>query len=194
MPGVEELLDVLPALLVAGARDVRVRELVDEHDVGAAGEHRVDVHLLELGAAVLDLAAGNDLEIAELLGGAGPAVRLDDADHHVGAAVVAAAALVEHRERLADAGCRTEIQTKLAPRHTTSVSHPGAGTGHYAADHCQYPYPPPPPPRVVTGVIVVGVAPPGSPAAVASNCCRSRQAPQRRSRRARRAMSLRFAS
>ena len=78
MPGVEQLLDVLPALLVAGAGNVRVRELVDEHDVGPAGEHRVDVHLLELGAAVLDLAARDDLEIAELLGGAGPPVRLDD--------------------------------------------------------------------------------------------------------------------
>ena len=35
-PGVEQLLDVLPALLVARARDVRVRELVDERDLRAA--------------------------------------------------------------------------------------------------------------------------------------------------------------
>ena len=75
---VEELLDVLPTLLVAGARNVGVRELVDEHHVGTPGQHRLDVHLLELGAAVLDLAPRDDLEIAELLGGAGPPVRLDD--------------------------------------------------------------------------------------------------------------------
>ena len=34
--GVEQLVDVLPALLVARARDVRVRELVDERDLGPA--------------------------------------------------------------------------------------------------------------------------------------------------------------
>ena len=53
-PGVEERLDVLPALLVARARDVRVGELVDERDLGPAGDDRVDVHLLERRAAVLD--------------------------------------------------------------------------------------------------------------------------------------------
>ena len=69
-PRLEQLLDVLPPLLVAGPGNVRVRELVDQRDVGCAGEHRVDVHLLELGAAVLDPAAGNDLEVADLLRGA----------------------------------------------------------------------------------------------------------------------------
>ena len=110
--GVEQLLDVLPALLVAGAGHVGVRELVDEHDLGPAREHRVDVHLLELGAAVLDLPARDDLEVAELLGGADPAVGLDEADDDVGAALVAAPPLVEHRERLADAGA--------APRYKRS--------------------------------------------------------------------------
>ena len=45
--GVEQLLDVLPALLVAAAGHVGVRQLVDERDLGPAGEHGVDVHLLE---------------------------------------------------------------------------------------------------------------------------------------------------
>ena len=121
-PGIEELLDVLPALLVARPGNVRVRELVDQRDLGMARDHRVDVHLLELGAAVLDLAPRNELQIAELLRGAGPAVGLDEAHDHVGPALVAPAALVEHRERLAHAGCRTQIQAKLAPRHATSVA------------------------------------------------------------------------
>ena len=58
MPGVEQLLDVLPALLVARAGDVRVRELVDERDLRLPGEDRVDVHLLERRAAVLDCLRG----------------------------------------------------------------------------------------------------------------------------------------
>ena len=52
MPAFEQLLDVLPALLVAGARHVGVRELVDERHLGPPLEHRVEVHLLEVGAAI----------------------------------------------------------------------------------------------------------------------------------------------
>ena len=48
-PGVDELHDVLPPLLVAPRPgDVRVGELVDERQLGSPGQHGVDVHLLEL--------------------------------------------------------------------------------------------------------------------------------------------------
>ena len=89
-PGVEQLVHVLPALLVPRARHVGVGQLVDEGDGGVAGEDGVDVHLLELGLAVLHGPARNDLEIAELLLGARAAVRLDVAHDDVGAAVVTA--------------------------------------------------------------------------------------------------------
>ncbi len=56
--GVEELVDVLPPLGVAGAGDVRVRELVDERDLRVPGEDGVEVHLLEACAAVLDRPGG----------------------------------------------------------------------------------------------------------------------------------------
>ena len=46
--GVEDLVDVLVALLVAHARRVRVRELVDQRELGRAPDDGVDVHLLEL--------------------------------------------------------------------------------------------------------------------------------------------------
>ena len=126
---VEQLLDVLPALLVSGARDVRVRQLVDEHDIRASSQHGIDVHLLELRVAVLDLAPRDDLEVAELLSRASPPVGLDDADHHVGAAVVTPATLVEHRKGLAHARGRAQIQTKLAPRHAHSVSYCARNAG-----------------------------------------------------------------
>ena len=60
-PGGEQLLDVLPALRVARARGVGVGELVDEHDLGRAGEHGVDVQLGQGDAAVHDRAAGQRL-------------------------------------------------------------------------------------------------------------------------------------
>src|ERR1700690_811554 len=65
-PGVENLLDVLPALLIATARDVGVRELIDQHDRGLAFEDCVEIHFLEGLAAVLDLVPRDDREVAQL--------------------------------------------------------------------------------------------------------------------------------
>ena len=62
---------------------VRVRELVDEGDRRPAGEDRVDVHLLELLASVLDGLARDDLEVTDLGCGVRAAVELDKADHDV---------------------------------------------------------------------------------------------------------------
>ena len=53
----------------ARARGVGVGVLVDEHDLGPAGEDGVDVHLVQHRAAVLDLPARHHLEIADLVGG-----------------------------------------------------------------------------------------------------------------------------
>ena len=83
---------------------VGVGQLVDQGHLGAPGQHGVDVHLLEALAPVLEGPAGEDLEVTDLGGGVGPAVGLDDGDHDVGAALVAAPALVEHGEGLAHAG------------------------------------------------------------------------------------------
>ena len=54
-PGPEQVLDVLVALGVAAAGGVGVRQLVDQADGRAPGEDRVEVHLAEGDAAVLDL-------------------------------------------------------------------------------------------------------------------------------------------
>ena len=115
---VEQLLDVLPALRVPGAGHVGVRELVDQRDLGLAREDRVDVHLLEGLAAVLDDLAGHDLEAVELGDCLRPVVGLDQADDDVGsAAFLAPAALVEHGEGLAHTrrGAEIDAQARLEP-------------------------------------------------------------------------------
>ena len=67
-PGLEQLLDVLPALLVARAGYVGVRELVDERDLRPPSEHGIDVQFLELPVPVAELSAWDEFERPDLLG------------------------------------------------------------------------------------------------------------------------------
>ena len=57
----EQLLDVEVALRVAAAGRVGVGELVDQRDLGPAGEEPVEVHFLERVALVLDALARQDV-------------------------------------------------------------------------------------------------------------------------------------
>ena len=113
---VEQLLDVLPALLVLRAGGVRVRQLVDEGDVGLAADHRLGVHLLERDALVLDSLARHDLQVADRLDRLWPAVGLDEADDDVGASLLAPVSLLQHRVGLADAGSHAEVDPQPAAR------------------------------------------------------------------------------
>ena len=117
---VEQLVDVLPALLVPRAGDVRVRELVDEDDLRPAPQDRVDVHLLERRAAVFDALPRDHLEVADLRARQLAAVGLDEADDDIGPAAAAPAALAEHRVRLADARRRAEVDAERAAGHGPS--------------------------------------------------------------------------
>jgi hypothetical protein len=113
--GSQQLLDVLPALLVAGAGGVGVGQLVDQAHLGPAPEDGVDVHLGQVRAPVVDPSAGHHLEVTQLGLGAGPVMGLDQADHHVGAPLTPPPALVEHGEGLAHPGGGTEQDAQRPP-------------------------------------------------------------------------------
>ena len=83
MPVDDQILDILEALLVPGAGDIGVRELIDDRDLGLARDDRVDIHLVLGGTAILDGAARNDLEVANFVHGLGAVVRFDETDDHV---------------------------------------------------------------------------------------------------------------
>ena len=108
-PGVEQFLDVLPALLVARPGHVGVRELVHQGDLRAAGEHRVHVHLLERRPAVLQRGPGHDLQAVEQRAGLRAPVRLGEPHHDVGAAFGPAVPLAEHGVGLAHARRGTQV-------------------------------------------------------------------------------------
>jgi len=62
-----------------------VRQLVDQDQLGPAGQRGVDVELLQPRAVIADPAAGQKLQAAKERLGLGAAVRLDIACQHVGA-------------------------------------------------------------------------------------------------------------
>ena len=78
-------------------------QLVDEGDGGMPRDEGVGVHLLDGDVAVGDAAPRDDLQALDEGRRVGPAVGLDEADDHVGPAILAAVALLEHPVGLADA-------------------------------------------------------------------------------------------
>ena len=112
--GVEQLLDVLPALGMARAGHVGVRQLVDQDQCGLALQRRVDVELPERAVAVAHLLQRQDLEALDQRLGFRPAVRLGDADHDVGSQRALRARSREHRVGLADPCRGAEEDLQLA--------------------------------------------------------------------------------
>ncbi len=112
----EDLVDVLVALAVARLGQVRVGELVDERDLGAASDDRVDVHLREVEPPE---SAPQMRHLFEPLGkrrGLRAVVRLEVADHDVVPFLPGLAALLEHPVRLADSCGHAEQDPVPAPQ------------------------------------------------------------------------------
>ncbi len=97
-PGLQQLLHVLPPLGVAGAATGRVGvgELVHQHNLGATGQHRVEVHLGELGSPVGHRTPRHRLQALGHGRGRSPPVRLGETRDHVGASGTQTPAFFEH--------------------------------------------------------------------------------------------------
>ncbi len=117
--GGEQLGHVLPALAMPAALDVGVGELVDQQQRRASGERGVEVELLErLGAVrpgIDHRASRQHGQIADLLLGLAPAMRLDDPGDDVEAGLLPPPCLRQHLEGLADAGCGAEEDLQRRP-------------------------------------------------------------------------------
>ena len=113
--GVQQLEDVLVALAVAAAGNVRVRQLVDDGDGGLALEDVVEAHLLDDDAAILDAAgAGSTSSPSTSATVSSAAVRLDEADHDVDPAPSQRVRLFQHAVGLADPGREPDVQLQAA--------------------------------------------------------------------------------
>ena len=106
--GVAQLLDILPALRVAAAGGIGVREFVDQRDGRLAHQHGVDVEFIEPVRAVDDGAAWQDFERSDQRFGFGATVRFDHADDDIGPALEQFGPFAQHLESLADPGRRAK--------------------------------------------------------------------------------------
>ena len=110
----QQLLDVEIALGMAAAGRIGVGELVDEGELRAARDQRVDIHLFESLVAVVDPLARQHFQAREQRLGLGAAVGLDDAHHHVDAGLELGMGALQHLVGLADAGGGADKDLQLA--------------------------------------------------------------------------------
>ena len=99
----QQLLDIEVALGVPAARDIGVRQLIDQNDLRLAGNDGVEVHLLEPLPLVLDTPPRNDFEPLQQRLRLFAAVRLDNADNNIVAVLLSRSGLLQHLIGLADA-------------------------------------------------------------------------------------------
>ena len=112
--GCEQLVDILPALGMAARRRVGVRQLIYQEHGRGAFERRVQVELLQLAPAIVDLLAPQDLQALQQCRGFAAAVRLDHADHHVQSFAPQPPRLEQHGVSLPHAGRGTEEDPQFA--------------------------------------------------------------------------------
>src|SRR5690242_6930986 len=101
---VQQFLNVEIALRVAAAGRIGMRKLIDERDLRAPRNDRLEVHLLEMLAAIFDGAAGDDLESFEQSLRLPAAMGLDDAYDNIIPVLSTGLCLLQHLIGLADAG------------------------------------------------------------------------------------------
>ena len=82
-PGVEQFLDILPALGVAAFRRIGMGEFVHHDQGGPALQRRVDVEFLQFPPAIVDFFSRQDFLAFQQSGGFRAPVGLDEADDDI---------------------------------------------------------------------------------------------------------------
>src|SRR5262249_42882239 len=112
--GGDELLDVEVALRMPAAWSVSVGKLVDQDDLRAALEDRVEIHVGKEMSFVVDLLPWNHLEAFQQHLGLAPPVSFDDADHDIDAVAPPGLGRQQHLVSLANPRSRPQENFQAA--------------------------------------------------------------------------------
>jgi len=104
----QHLVHVLPALFVPTALDIGMGQFIDQCDLRAALQQRVEVHLLQQTPAIVERELGQNLQIGQLRLGLSAAMGFDYGGDHVHAFGRASLRGLQHCVGLADARGGTE--------------------------------------------------------------------------------------
>ena len=134
--GVEDLEHVLVALLVAAARHVGVRQLVDDAHLRRA---RAMTASTSISSSVTPrysiLRRGIDFEVLQLRLGVRATVGLDEADHDVEAAGAQRVRLPQHLVGLADAGRGADVDAQAGALLVLDAGQQGVGGRSLVVGH-----------------------------------------------------------
>ena len=106
--GGQQFLDVATTLGVAAPGRIGMSEFIDEHQLGAALEDGIEIHLLQIMAFIRDPPSRYDLQALEQCLGFLAPMGLDHADHDVDLFMLLGPGGLQHLIGLADPGCRAE--------------------------------------------------------------------------------------
>ena len=81
--GGQQLLHILPAFFMAGARRVGVGQFVHQGDLGLSFQHRIEIQFEERHPLVVKAQLGHDLQPFQQGVGFGPAMGFHIGRHHV---------------------------------------------------------------------------------------------------------------
>jgi len=112
---VENLHHVLPALGIAAAFDIGVRQFVHDHDLGMQVQDGLHVHLVELFSLIEELASGNQRQTRDEGLGLRTAVRLDIADLYVHPGIEQLMGLLQHAVGLSHTGAHADVDFEFSP-------------------------------------------------------------------------------
>jgi hypothetical protein len=120
---VQQEFNVFPTLGANRARDVGMRQFVDQRDAWSASQYGLRVHLLKCFAAVFDLGMRHNLESLGLSNRVGARVRFKVGNDNVDSPLRSSVAIRKHLESLADTRGIAQIDLQYAALDVVGCRH-----------------------------------------------------------------------
>ncbi len=129
--GVQQFFYVLPTLDVAHAGHVRMREFVDEGELGVPRQEPIEVHFAKTAAPILQRDLRHAFDAVEQRLGFSPAMGLDDGGDNIDAFAPPLVRRLKHRVSLADTGRGAEKDLQVAASLSLRLSEKGVRRGAF---------------------------------------------------------------